>query len=118
MEYCAATPSTGLKIRPNTSWNGDKDFLFDISGFSDSDFAKDPERRRSVSGYAVFLNGALISTTSRMQSCVTLSVTEAELVAATECAQDMLYAMRFLKSIRLKVKLLMPLHVDSIKQRR
>ena len=52
---------------------------------SDSDYANDPDRRRSVSGYTTILNGAPTSTMkSKMQSCVTLSVTEAELVAATQ----------------------------------
>ena len=39
-----------------------------------------------------------------MQQSVTLSVTEAELVAATSCAQEMLFIMRVLESIGLKVK--------------
>ena len=34
-----------------SGWDGkDKNFLFDIEGWSDSDFAKDPETRRSVGG--------------------------------------------------------------------
>ena len=41
---------------------------------------------------------------SKMQSCVTLLVTEAELVSTTQCAQDMLYVMRMLESMGLKVK--------------
>ncbi len=41
---------------------------------------------------------------SWMHSCVTLSVTEAELVSGTHCAQDMLYIMRVLESMGLKVK--------------
>ena len=48
-----------------------------------------------------------------MQSCVTLSVTEAELVAATECAQDMLFTMRLLELMGLKVKKPMILEVDN-----
>jgi hypothetical protein len=44
---------------------------------------------------------------------VALSVTEAELYAATQCAQDMLYVMRLLGSIGLKVKKPMILWVDN-----
>jgi hypothetical protein len=40
-----------------------------------------------------------------MMPIVALSVTEAELYAAVQCAQDMLYAMRIRNSIGLKVKL-------------
>jgi hypothetical protein len=39
-----------------------------------------------------------------MQRCVTLSVTEAELVSATTCAKDMLFVMQLLESNGLKVK--------------
>jgi hypothetical protein len=80
---------------------------------ADSDYAKDPERRRSVSGYAAFLNGAPVTRKSKMQGCVTLSVTEAEYVSATECAQDMLFVMRVLESIGLKVKKPMILKIDN-----
>jgi hypothetical protein len=44
---------------------------------------------------------------------VTLSVTEAELVAATQCAQDMLFAMRAVESMGLKVKKPMILEIDN-----
>ena len=53
-----------------------------IHGMSDSDYANDPETRRSVSGYATFLNDAPVTAKSKMQDCVTLSVTEDELMAA------------------------------------
>jgi hypothetical protein len=48
-----------------------------------------------------------------MQKCVTLSVTEAELVSATPCAQDMIFVMRLLESIGLKVKKPMVLEVNN-----
>ena len=48
-----------------------------------------------------------------MQSCVTLSVTEAELVAAVDAAQDMLFAMRVLESMGLQVKKPMILQIDN-----
>ena len=71
----------------------------------------DPETRRSVSGYATFLNGAPVTAKSKMQDCVTLSVTEAELVAATNCVQDMIYTKKVLESVGLQVELPMILHV-------
>ena len=42
-----------------------------------------------------------------------MSVTEAELFAAVQCVQDMLYVMRLLESMDLKVKKPMILHVDN-----
>jgi hypothetical protein len=91
----------------------DRDFEFEISGKSDSDFAKDPETRRSVSGLAAFLNEAPYVRKSKMQKFVTLSVTEAECVSGTSCIQDMLYGKNFLESMGLKVKLPMILWMDN-----
>jgi hypothetical protein len=48
-----------------------------------------------------------------MQETTTLSVTESELVAAVSAVQDMLYEMRVLESIGLKVQLPMGLEVDN-----
>ena len=48
-----------------------------------------------------------------MQKCVTLSVTEAEVMAAVECAQDMLFVANLLESLGLKVKKPMILECDN-----
>eukprot|EP00977_Amphora_coffeiformis_P005907 scaffold1252_cov154-Amphora_coffeaeformis.AAC.1 len=114
MRYCVSTKHLGLRLKPNKQWNPkDRNFLFEVTGTSDSDFAKDPETRRSVSGWAAFLNGAPYVRKSKMQQFVTMSVTEAECVAATSCVQDMLYGKRFLESLGLKVKLPMTLFMDN-----
>jgi len=113
MRYCVGTPNRGLLLKPDASWDGDPHFLFRVSGRSDSDYAKDPDRRRSVSGYSTFLCGAPVTMRCRMQGCVTLSVTEAEMVSATQCAQDMLFVMRVIESMGLKVSKPMILEVDN-----
>ena len=114
MKYCVDTKEKGLILKPNKSWNGkDKNFLFEITGTSDSEFAKCITTRRSVGGWTAFLNGAPYVCKSKMQRFVTLSVTEAECVAATSCVQDMMFGKRFLESIGLKVKLPMILYMDN-----
>jgi hypothetical protein len=115
-------------LKPSGTWNGrDKQgHKFKIHGYSDSDYAKDPETRIfgfglregprdtwSVSGYATFLEDAHVTANGRMQDCVTLSVTEAELVAAIMCVQDMLYTKKVLESMELQVALPMTLYVDN-----
>ena len=113
MKYCRDTPNRGMFLNPTVQWDGDPNFLFEIKGYSDSDWAKDPDTRRSVSGWSTFLFDAPVSMKSKMMPIVALSVTEAELFAATCCAQDMLFEMRVLESIGLKVKKPMILYVDN-----
>jgi len=48
-----------------------------------------------------------------MQRVVALSVTEAELYAAVQCAQDILFVWKIIKSIGLKTKLPMILELDN-----
>ena len=114
MEYCINTPNRGWKLKPERTWNGkDKSFKFRISGKADSDYAKCPVTRRSVSGYATFLEGAPVTVKSAMQKFVALSVTEAETVSGVQCAQDMLYVKRLLEDMELQVELPMVLEIDN-----
>jgi hypothetical protein len=112
---CLSTKDRKLLIKPQVKWNGEfnADNYFKITGVSDSDYAKDMQTRKSVSGYATFLNGALVTAKRKMQECVTLSVTKAELVAATNCIQDMLYIRSILESMGLKIKLPMKVELDN-----
>ncbi len=113
MKYCIGTSERGLLLKPTCKWDGNPAHEFVITGRSDSDYAKDTDTRRSVSGTSTFLHGSPISTRSNTQKSVTLLVTEAELVAATQCAQDMLFNMRILESMGLKVKKPMILEIDN-----
>ena len=58
----------------------------DLIGFSDSDFAGDLDDRKSTSGFVFMKCLGAVSWSSKKQSIVTLSTTEAEFVAATSCA--------------------------------
>jgi hypothetical protein len=113
MKYCTGTPKRGLTLKPNGEWNGDPEYEFEVSGYSDSDYAKDPETRKSVNGWSVFLNDAPVVMKSKMMQTIALSVTEAELSAATSCAQDMIFVMHLLTSMELTVKKPMRLYVDN-----
>jgi Reverse transcriptase (RNA-dependent DNA polymerase) len=113
--YCLNTSTRGKVFKPRrTCLSKDiEEFEFEIYGYSDSDYAKDPVKHCSVSGYSSFLEGCVVNTKSRMQLITTLSVTEAELIAATECTQDLVFIKNVLESIGLKVQLPMNLHIDN-----
>ncbi len=82
-------------------------------GRSDSDYAKDTQTRKGISGYRVLLEGAPVIFKSSTQKSVALSVCEAEQAARVLCAQDMLYVRHIIKSMGLKVKLPMILEIDN-----
>ena len=113
MKHCISKPTRGLTLKPSMTWNGDRNFEFVVRGKSDSDYAKCTDTRKSISGYCTYLCDAVVTVKSGMQRIVALSVSEAELYAATQCAQDMLYIYRLLSNIGLKVKLPMVLEVDN-----
>ncbi|UYV74917.1 hypothetical protein LAZ67_12001798 [Cordylochernes scorpioides] len=70
-----------------------------VESFSDADFARDPETRRSTSGVVCKLAGGAISWLSQKQRSVSLSTTEAELVAATNTAKEVIWLNRLLSEI-------------------
>jgi hypothetical protein len=69
--------------------------------------------QRSVMSCEVFLEDCCTSAKSKQMPFVTLSVTEAELAAAVECAQDLMYSMHVLEGMGLHVSKPMPLYVDN-----
>ena len=66
-------------------------------GAVDSDWAGDTDTRRSYTGYVLMLNGGAISWKSRRQDSVSLSTSEAEYVAASQCGQAVLYLREILR---------------------
>jgi len=57
----------------------------------DSDWAGDDVTRKSTGGYVVKYNGAAVAWSSVLQSVVAQSSTEAEYIAALECAREISY---------------------------
>jgi hypothetical protein len=60
--------------------------MFQLTGWTDSDYASHLDDRKSTSGYLFMLGGGAVSWSSKKQPIVTLSTTEAEFVAAASCA--------------------------------
>eukprot|EP00957_Ditylum_brightwellii_P031787 2410375-Ditylum_brightwellii.AAC.1 len=83
-----------------------------IEGLSNSEYAKD-ESRCSVNGLSVFLCKAPIILKSKRMPIVVLLVTEVQLFAVVQCAQDMLYAMIAMTGVKLKVGLPIVLYLDN-----
>jgi hypothetical protein len=78
---------------------GEKVVLF---GYSDSDWANDPDKRRSTTGYTFVLEGGSVSWMSKLQPTVARSSTDAEYMAACAATQEAVYLRRLLEGLGYK----------------
>ena len=112
--FLTKTKGKGWILEPNRTWDKrDKGFKFKINGKPDSDYATCTETRRSVTGYMVWLEGALISIRSVMQNIVALSSAEAELIALVMWVQEMMFVKKLIESLELQVELPMLVQCDN-----
>ena len=112
--FLTRTRGRGWTLEPKRKWDmRDKSFKFRINGKPDSDYATCTETRRSVTGYMVWFEGALISIKSVMQKTVALSSAEAELIALVMCVQEMMFLKKLVESIELQVELPMIVQCDN-----
>jgi hypothetical protein len=81
--YLRYSPELGLWYSASSSLS--------LLGFSDVDFAGCRVDRKSTSGTCQFLGSLLVSWSSRKQSGVAQSTTEAEYVAAASCCSQLLW---------------------------
>ena len=82
-DYCATTPERGLVLKPHGNWDRiSMDYKFEVTVKTDSNYAKCPDTRRSITGSIVYLNGALVTFRSSTKKMVSLSTTKVELNAA------------------------------------
>ena len=70
-----------------------------LQGFSDADLGGDLDGRKSTTGYIFTLGGTTISWKSKLQGRVSLSATEAEYVAISEAAKEMIWLKNLLKEL-------------------
>ena len=85
----------------------------DLTGFSDSDYAGNVDTRQSTSGFVFMLNGGPVAWSSRRQSCVALSTTEAEFIAACEATKEGVWLQRLVSGIMPQVKIPFELLCDN-----
>ena len=81
--------------------------------YADADFGGDPDSRRSTSGMVVKMGTGAISWSSRLQSIVALSTTEAEYVSAVSAAQEILWLRSLFKEMGYDIKQPTTLCVDN-----
>nr|GEX83209.1 hypothetical protein [Tanacetum cinerariifolium] len=84
------TPVNATKYRSMIGLWYTKDSGFELSGFSDADYAGCKYTFKSTSGGAQFLGEKLVSWSSKKQDCMVLSTVEAEYVSLSACCAKFL----------------------------
>ena len=108
MKYVVTTTDRVILSKPNSFWDGRRYFLSDVTGMSNSDYAK-YNSKKSVGGWYTFLNGEATSFRRKLVPVISLLVMEDELFLAVVFTQDILFVMRIINSMGFKVKLPMKL---------
>ncbi|CAJ2652613.1 unnamed protein product [Trifolium pratense] len=94
MRYLKGTMSYGILYKSTDGEN------VTLVGWTDSDYARDYDDRKSTSGYVFSIGTSAISWSSKKQPIVTLSTTEAEFIAAASSACQGIWLRNVLKQLR------------------
>ncbi len=76
---------------------------YGLVGYADSNFARDPEDRKSVMGYYFFLNRAVISWNSKKQRTVSTSTTKSEYITLGHVATEAVWIKQFSNKFEIKI---------------
>ena len=90
--YLQGTSNNYILYNENSS-------ILDPVIYCNADQASDPNDQKSISGYTAVLSGAAISWSSKKQTTISLSSTEAEYVAAVRATQEAIWIHTFLFKI-------------------
>ncbi|GJX58475.1 hypothetical protein Tco_0289865 [Tanacetum coccineum] len=93
LKYLRGTTNVGLVYGTNRGNH------VDVTGFVDSDYAKDPDKGRSITGYAFLVQGCVVSWKATLQHVVALSTTEAEYMALTEAVKEAIWLRGLLEEL-------------------
>ncbi|GJR25706.1 hypothetical protein Tco_1101938 [Tanacetum coccineum] len=93
LKYLRGTVNMGLVYGINRRNHAD------VTSFVDSDYAKDPDKYRSITSYAFLVHGCVVSWKATLQHMVALSTTEAEYMAFTEAVKEVIWLKGLLEEL-------------------
>src|SRR5258708_13233810 len=88
-------------------------FNCNLIGFSDSDWASDPNTWRLVSGYTFLFCGAVIAWSAKKQLTIALSSTKAEYMAMTHSGKEVVFLNHLFNNLEIPIQFPIPLLVDN-----
>jgi hypothetical protein len=95
LRYLKGTSKLGLKYEKIKNEQ--------LIGYSDADWAGDRDDRHSTSGYVCLLSGGAITWMSKKQGSVALSTAEAEYIALSSAAQEIVWLRRILSDLGMEM---------------
>lgn len=97
LRYIRGTINYGILL-PNTITSSNMELV----GYTDSDWRRDNDDRKSTAGYIFLLGDALVSWSSKKQDPVALSTCEVEYIAASMCSCQGLWLRKLLKEMKIQ----------------
>ncbi|GJR94831.1 retrovirus-related pol polyprotein from transposon TNT 1-94 [Tanacetum coccineum] len=85
LKYLKGTADVGLV------YGRDQGKHVDVDGFMDADYAKDPDKGRSITGYVFMVHDCVVSWKATLQHVVALSTTEVEYMTLTEAVKESIW---------------------------
>ena len=107
--YTMSTQQKGLLLKPTKNLH-----TLNLHILVDAKFGGDVENCKSIMGWLIYLNNALIGWGSKSMSGVTLSSTKAEYVSMSEGVKDLKFIHMCLTYLGFTIHLPMTVHIDNI----
>jgi hypothetical protein len=86
---------------------------FQLSVYSDVDWANCMDERKSTSGGVFFLGDSLVAWLSKKQGSISLSTTEEEYIVVATCCTQVLWMIQTLVDMEVKYTTSIPIHCDN-----
>jgi hypothetical protein len=94
LQYLRGTKYLGITYGGNAN-----EQITQLHGYCDADYAGDKSQRKSVSGNVFFFAGGVVSHSSKRQTTVALSTTEAEYYALAKAVAESLWLQMIIKEL-------------------
>ena len=102
LRYLRGTSNYELTLGRQSQDNHERNDVrlpLELTGYSDASWGNDHDTRRSYSGYVFLLGDSPISWSSKRQSTVALSTTEAEYIALTQACKEAMWLRQLLSEL-------------------
>jgi hypothetical protein len=96
LQYLCGTANMGVHFTEGSKSNS-------LCGWTDADYAASLVSKKSTSGYVITLFDKPISWTTKKQSVVAQSTTEAEFIAINKCAKQLRWMSNLITSLLIKI---------------